>query len=162
MSIKRVLVPVDFSAASLQTLDYAVKLGRPFKAELVVLFVVEPIYAVTPGDLYGATAELTALIDEQRRAGKEQLRKLEERIQKRYPKARCVLQTGRAHQAIVDSARRLKADLIVMATHGRTGISHLLMGSVAEKVVRMAACPVLTLRSPVVGRTARRPRAAKK
>ena len=94
MSIKRVLVPVDFSAASLQALEYAVKLGRPLKAELVVLFVVEPIYAVTPGDLYGATAELTALIDEQRRAGKEQLRKLEARIQKRYPKTRCILQTA--------------------------------------------------------------------
>ena len=162
MSIKRVLVPVDFSAASLQALEYALKLGRPLKAELVVLFVVEPIYAVTPGDLYGATAELTALIDEQRRAGKEQLRKLEARMQKRYAKTRCILQTGRAHQAIVDSARRLKEDLIVMATHGRTGISHLLMGSVAEKVVRTAACPVLTLRGPVVGQPARRARAKKK
>ena len=146
MAIKRVLVPVDFSAPSLQALDYAVDFARPLDAEIVVLFVVEPIYSVTPGDLYAPSSELTVLMQEQRRQGREQLVETEARLKKRYPKVRTVLEDGLAYQAIVAAADKLKADLIVMATHGRTGLSHLFMGSVAEKVVRTAGCPVLTVR----------------
>ena len=74
--------------------------------------------------------------------------RLEHTYARRRVKLRTLLQTGvRAYEAIVDSARKLKVDLVVMATHGRTGLTHLLMGSVTEHVVRRAACPVLTLRS---------------
>jgi universal stress protein A len=158
MAIKRILVPVDFSAPSLQALDYAVDFARPLAAELVVLFVVEPIYSINPGELYAPASEFSFLMREQRRHGKEQLAQIEARLTTRYAKIRTALQEGLAYQAIVAAAKRQKADLIVMATHGRTGLSHLFMGSVTEKVVRTAGCPVLTVR---VGGERRRKRRAR-
>jgi nucleotide-binding universal stress UspA family protein len=145
MKLRRILVPVDFSTHSVRALDYAAELGKPFKAELTVLYVIEPIYYTVP-DFAGAGAALAGVLEEQRTGGREQLLRLERRYAKRRITLRGLLQTGAPHQAICDTARRLKVDLIVMATHGRTGLLHVLMGSVAERVVRVASCPVLTLR----------------
>ena len=144
--IKRILVPVDFSDTSLQALEYAIEFGKPLKAEIVVVFVVEPVYFTAPTELYAPAANVGMLLDEQRRIGREQLTRLAAGLQKRRINARTVLQTGTAYQVITDTAKRLKVDLIVMATHGRTGLSHVLLGSVAERVVRTAQCPVLTVR----------------
>lgn len=146
MTIRRIFVPIDFSDSSLRALDYAIELGRTFGARLSVLFVVEPIYFATPGDLYGTSANLGMLLEEQRRTAREELKKLDERLKKRGIDAETVLGSGVPHEVIVETAKTRKADLIVMATHGRSGLSHLLMGSVAEKVVRSATCPVLTVR----------------
>ena len=144
--ISRILVPVDFSPASLKALEYAADFAKPLGAELSALFVVEPIYYAVP-DLAGAAAGTTVgLIEEQRKSGKRQLERLQARYAKRRIKLRTLLQTGTPYQAIVDSAKSLRADLIVMSTHGRTGMTHLLLGSVAERVVRTASCPVLTIR----------------
>lgn len=145
--IKRILVPIDFSPPSLKALDYAADFAAPLSAELCVLFVIEPIYYAVP-DLAGAAAgAVGGLIEEQRKSGKEQLERLQTRYAKKNVKLRTLLQTGTPYQAIVDAAKSLKADMIAMSTHGRTGVSHLLMGSVAERVVRTAACPVLTIRA---------------
>jgi nucleotide-binding universal stress UspA family protein len=157
MAIKRVLVPVDFSANSLQALEYAVQLAKPLKAGIQVLFVVEPIYFGAP-DFSGATAALGAVLDEQRRSAQTQLERLQQRYAKRRVELRILLQTGVAHHAIVEAATQLKADLIVMATHGRTGVAHLLIGSVAERVVRTATCPVLTIHADQRSRRAPRRR----
>jgi nucleotide-binding universal stress UspA family protein len=73
-------------------------------------------------------------------------------------KLRALLQTGAAHLAIAAAAKQVKADLIIMATHGRTGVTHLLMGSVAERVVRSAPCPVLIVRPRSAGRRSARRR----
>jgi nucleotide-binding universal stress UspA family protein len=150
--IKRILVPVDFSDTSLHALDYAIEFGKPFKAALTVLFVVEPVYYATPADLYGPAADLGALLEEQRRIGKEQLARLAADLKKRRVPAQTVLQTGTAYQVITDAARKVKADLIVLGTHGRTGFTHLLLGSVAERVVRTAPCPVITVRGKNSGK----------
>jgi nucleotide-binding universal stress UspA family protein len=157
MTIRRIFVPIDFSDSSMQALDYAIDLGRTLGSELTVLFVVEPIYFATPGDLYGTSANLGMLLEEQRRTARDELKKLDERLKKRGIEAKTVLGSGVPHEVIVETAKTRKADLIVMATHGRSGLSHLLMGSVTEKVVRGASCPVLTFRSssttkPAAGR----------
>ena len=149
MAIKRILVPVDFSSDSLKALTYASDFAKPFGAELSVLYVVEPIYYATPADLYVTTPNLTMLLDEQRRIGEQQLARLGADLKKKGQRARTLLKTGSPAQLIIDTAKGARADLIIMATHGRTGLAHMLMGSVAEKVVRAAACPVLTVRSAV-------------
>ena len=159
MKIKHILVPIDFSANSLQALDYAVDFSKPFKAQLMVLHVVEPIYYEMP-DFTGASgAAMAGVFDDLHRAAHDQLARLERTYAKRRVKLRALLQTGVASEAIVDAGKQLKADLIIMTTHGRSGVAHLLMGSVAERVVRSATCPVLTLRA---GQKARRASARKR
>ena len=156
MKIKRVLVPVDFSPSSLRALEFAVDFVKPFTAELLLLFAIEPILYVVP-DYGGAqSAAMADTLDAQRRTARTELARLERRYTKRGIKVRSLLETGRASQAIADAAKRLKADLIVMSTHGRTGVSHLLMGSVTERVVRTATCPVLTLHAAEIKRAAKR------
>ncbi len=137
--IKRILVPVDFSPASLAGLQYAIELGKPFDAVVTILFVVEPLYSA---------GDMGLLLEEGQRRGREELDRLEQRLKKRGVECRAMVQIGTPYQVIADAAVRQKADLIVMATHGRTGLSHLVMGSVAERVVRTARCPVLTVRPP--------------
>jgi nucleotide-binding universal stress UspA family protein len=160
MTIKRILVPVDFSPHSVSALDYAAQFAKPFKAELMLLHVVEPIYYTVPDFTGGAAASMATVIEEQRQSARSELIRIERDCTKRRIKVRTLLQTGvAAYQAIVSSAKRLKADMIIMATHGRTGLTHLLMGSVAEHVVRAAPCPVLTIHP---GKTAKRRRAAKR
>jgi len=156
MAIKRILVPTDFSEGSLQAIEYAIDLAQPTVAELIVLFVVEPVYYATPADLYGASANLAMLLEEQQRIGRAQLARLGKRLAQRRARFRTMIETGTPYQLITDTAAKLKADLIVMATHGRTGLSHVLLGSVTEKVVRTAACPVLTLRGRPAARKTRR------
>jgi universal stress protein A len=138
VSVKRILVPVDFSKQSQAALDYAAQLSARFHATLAVLFVVEPLYYA---------GDLGLFLEEQRRFGREELSRVEARLRKRRLPCRTLLQTGVPYRIIADEAERWKADLIVLATHGRTGLSHLLMGSVAEKVMRTAKCPVLTVRA---------------
>ena len=131
---------------------------KAFKATLTVLHSVEPIYFATPGDLYGPAANLGMLAQEQRRAAQEQLGRLQKDLAKRRINAQTLLATGPAHRSIVDVAKKKGADLIVMSTHGRTGVSHMVMGSVAEKVVRTASCPVLTVRATEGKRSGRKGR----
>jgi len=159
MKIKQVLVPVDFSPNSLRALEYAIELAKPFKSRLSVLFAVEPIYYVVP-DFTGSPA-MGEVLTEQLRTARTQLARLAQQYAKRRIKLHTLLQTGTAYEAIADTAKQIKAELIVMATHGRTGMSHLLLGSVAERVVRVAPCPVLTLRPAQQKRAAARKRRAK-
>ena len=146
MAIKRILVPVDFSADSLSALQYAAEFAKTFKSELLVLYVVEPIYYAAPTDIYAANAESAMLLEEQHRVGSEQLTQIGADLKKKGLRCRTMVKSGSASRVIVDTARASAADLIVMATHGRTGLAHMFMGSVAEKVVRSATCPVLTTR----------------
>ena len=159
MKIKRILVPVDFSANSLHALDYAVDFSKPFKAELMVLFVVEPIYYAVPDFAGGAAAAIGGAA---RRAAPQRPRAAPAARaalrQAPHQAARAPADAAAAYQAIVDTAKKVKADLIVMATHGRTGVSHLLLGSVAERVVRAAPCPVLTVRAGKTAAAAHEPR----
>jgi len=145
MAVKRILVPIDFSDNSSTALTYARDFAKTCGAELVILHVIEPIYYATPADMYATSANLAALIDEQQRLSSAQLARLSRELKKKHEPHRTILKTGSPAQVIVDTAKSTRADLVIMSTHGRTGFAHMLMGSVSEKVVRSAACPVLTL-----------------
>jgi universal stress protein A len=155
MLIKRILVPVDFSTDSLNALTYAGDFAKTFGAERLLLYVVEPIYYATPTDMYAVNANVAMLLDEQRHLGEQQFTRIAATLKKQGQRFRTVIKTGSASQVIVDTVNRERADLVIMATHGRTGLAHMFMGSVAEKVVRTASCPVLTVRG--VGTKPRKP-----
>ena len=146
MPIKHILVPVDFSKDSLHALAYAADFAKLFGSDLSILHIVEPIYYATAADMYVTSPNVTLLLDEQRRIATRQLARLEADLEKKGHRVRTLLKAGSPAQLIIDTAKRSRAELIIMATHGRTGLAHMLMGSVAEKVVRGAACPVLTVR----------------
>ena len=145
---RRILVPHDFSESADAALELAVDLAAAQSARLDVLHVVEPFHP---------PPELVAwLRDEQQIA--PQLKRLEElvsaRVGRRRVACQCKVVVGYPVDAILEAAR--DADLIVMATLGRTGLPHLLIGSVAERVVRHATKPVLTLRAGGATRRATR------
>lgn len=142
--VKRILVPIDFSECSKQALRYALPMAKERGATLTLLYVVAPVYGV--GE-YGAV-DSTALEARMRSAADQELAKLiEEEVHGEVP-ALSVVRLGAPASEVVEAARELPADLIVLATHGRTGLKHVLIGSVAEHVVRRAPCPVLVVREP--------------
>ena len=143
--IKNILVPVDFSDASKQALRYARELADTFEASLHVLYAAENLFARSGyTEFYPLPQEFFDQIEQEARKQLEMLLTTEERA--RYG-AVLVYRTGAPAQEILDYVRAEgHIDLIVMATHGRGGVARLMMGSVADKVVRAAPCPVLTLR----------------
>jgi universal stress protein A len=144
MDIRRILAPTDFSDFSKQVVKSALELAQAFDAKLLLLHVVElpsyPIEGLVPSSL-GANL----LDDLERQASSELGGVLPEAQGGEVDVGRRVI-IGTPYRKIVEVAEDEKSDLIVMATHGRTGLSHLVLGSVAERVVRTATCPVLTIR----------------
>jgi nucleotide-binding universal stress UspA family protein len=147
--VKKILVPIDFSDYSKSALKYAINFAKKFNAELYLIYVVEPI--IYPPDFsMGQIAIPTLDLGMDKRAF-EELNKLAE---KEIPKeliANTIVKTGKPFIEIIESAEEENIDLIIIATHGHTGMEHILFGSTAEKVVRKAPCPVLTLREPIKG-----------
>lgn len=147
IAFDKIVVPTDFSADSQRALKFAQDLAGMFDAEIVVVHVLEP--PVYPAMTFGAgAATLPPLQDEMRKAVSTHLTRIMEEEFAEGAKARSVLREGSPFSEILAVAREEAADLIVIATHGHTGIAHLLLGSTAEKVVRKASCPVLTIRDP--------------
>ncbi len=143
---RRILWPTDFSALAKTALPYAMDLAADAGGELVLLHVLTPPVAYAgpeiPGALWGE------LQQKNRAAAKEELRRLATQVKGPGLRTHTLLAEGVPFDQILRVAKRLRCDLIVIATHGRTGLAHVLMGSVAENVVRRAACPVLTVRPP--------------
>ncbi|HTI72844.1 MAG TPA: universal stress protein [Candidatus Limnocylindria bacterium] len=140
--IQRILVPLDFSAASGKALDYAISMAREHRAAITLLHVIPPPpYA--PG--YGGI-EFGPVEEGMRIGASKDLAAYCADIQREGIVAEGLVRVGSPGLEIVEAARSLKVDLIVISTHGRSGLKHLLMGSVAEVVVRQAPCPVLVVR----------------
>jgi universal stress protein A len=139
MKADTILVPVDFSEYQGTVLDLATSLASACEARLVI------VYAADPARTYGESTVFSGVSDPQREVMEEMLREVRP-SSSGVPYAHRYL-TGVPADAIVDCAKELNADYIVMGTHGRTGISRVLMGSVAEAVVRAAPCPVITVKT---------------
>ena len=136
--LKRILVPLDFTECAEKALFYAAPLAKQFGAELALLHVIEPVYST-------ASEAMVLPVVKSEGEAKRDL----EALRGKLPHDVCceiLLRTGRPQFEIVAIAKEHNADLIILSTHGRTGVERLLMGSVAEHVVRHAPCPVLIVR----------------
>jgi len=143
--IRKILHATDFSKASARALSEAVQLAKQNRAELLIVHVIEPTPYVASDEL-GAAEIYTKLEDAAREGAEASMSKLLKRLKKSNIKAQGFLLLGSADDQIVKAAKSKKASMIVIGTHGRTGLSKLLMGSVASKVISLASCPVLTVR----------------
>jgi nucleotide-binding universal stress UspA family protein len=145
IALKNILVATDFSEPSDAALAYGRELARSYGATLHVMHVADDVYVRLGGDAY-----VTVLPDLQKEvedAGRRQLEALlVDNDPTPLPVEKIVVTSSAPSSCIVDYARDNEIDLIVVGTHGRGAVAHLLMGSVAERVVRTAPCPVLTVR----------------
>jgi nucleotide-binding universal stress UspA family protein len=142
-SLDRILVPVDFSDCSLDALEYAVAVAQWAQASVMLLHVMEPAS-------YGLdfTVPHKAARDHEREVLTERLAGLVAALDAAHVKSESLVRGGLPRDSILEAARTWSADLIVMGTHGRRGLSHALYGSVVESVLRKSHCPILTVRSP--------------
>ena len=139
--LRRILVPVDFSRTSLHALPYANALATVFDAEITLVYVFEQM------PLLGGTVYLPPeMRNEACNAAQQQLRTLSGEVFDDNIRVRTLVRTGLPFQEITAAAKRLDADMIILTTHGYTGLKHVLLGSTAERVVRYADCPVLVVR----------------
>jgi nucleotide-binding universal stress UspA family protein len=148
MQCQRILAPTDFSEYSTQAIQSARELAQTFGATLILLHVLAPLpYPIE--DLPPSALGVTLLEDLERQAASDLAQVLAGETEIKMVRRTAM---GIPDRKIIEVAETEKVDLIVMATHGRTGFNHLFMGSVAERVVRTAPCPVLTIR-PTGGAT---------
>jgi nucleotide-binding universal stress UspA family protein len=147
--IKKILVPIDFSDYSKKALQYTVKFAEEMNAEISLVYVIEPV--VYPADLsMGQMVIPQSDVDFSHKSAEELETFAKSEIGEKL-KYKVMVKTGKPFIEIIDTAKEINADLIIISTHGHTGVEHLLFGSTAEKVVRKAPCPVLTIREPIKG-----------
>jgi nucleotide-binding universal stress UspA family protein len=141
--IRRILVPTDFSACAAAAYGPARALAALTGAEVVALHVIEHPVRVVDSDVY---LDIVHGIPDRR---EDCLAALERTAREAFPslRVRCTVAEGEPEAKIAEAAGREQADLIVMGTHGRTGLSHFLLGSAAEHLTRKAPCPVLTVKA---------------
>jgi len=142
-AVKLILVPTDFTEPSERALDAAMDLARLLGAAIELLHVnIDPTFVVPPpGDIMAVPIDISRAVA----TAEEQLEAAVARVRAGGLAVTGASESGRMHTEIVDHARKIGADMIVMGTHGRHGIGHALLGSVAEKVVQHAPCPVLVV-----------------
>ena len=141
LQVHKILVPTDFSACAAAALDYAVELAKRWSAEVLLLHVVPDFAQYFAPDLDVA---LPTLLESARSQASAELEKARKNIA--GVTVRTELLEGPVHERILSAAAAGKVDMIVLGTHGRTGVKHALLGSVAERIVRVSPVPVLTVR----------------
>jgi len=140
--LKKILVPIDFSEPSLKALRYAVPFAEQFGATISLVHIREPL--TYPVDVPNVSAVPLSGIEEEE--ARKKLFELAYREIEELVPIDVHVSSGKAAEEIVNLAKALETDLIIIATHGYRGLMHLMMGSTAEKVVRNAPCPVLVVR----------------
>jgi nucleotide-binding universal stress UspA family protein len=145
-TVQKILFPTDFSEASQVAVPYVKKMCELFNASLHVVHVIEPV--LQPADFAWVTINYPEMQQRREAALREGLAKLLRDTGLTQPAPVTALMQGNAAHEIARYAKEHAIDMIVMATHGHTGLTHLLLGSTAERVVRQAPCPVLTVKVP--------------
>ncbi len=139
---QRIFVPTDFSACADEALAVAIELAKKFESHLTLVHACEPpTYAYM-----GMVSTPLDLVTPVQDAAREALREAAEVLKAKYPNSDALLLFGNAAVELLAAIDKNKADLVVMGTHGRTGLTHVLLGSIAERIVRTSPVPVLTVR----------------
>ncbi|HEY4485645.1 MAG TPA: universal stress protein [Nitrospiria bacterium] len=146
ITLHRILTATDFSDYSKEALGYAVHMARSFGAELYLLHVFEAPFFSHSGVSPNVRPEVHQWILELKKEEGKRLESLAEEVRHQGAKVHPIFKEGTPFLEILKTAGEIPADLIVLGTHGRTGLSHVLMGSVAERVVRKSSCPVFTVK----------------
>jgi nucleotide-binding universal stress UspA family protein len=145
IDLKKILYATDFSTYSAHARPYAIEFAKKFGAEVTIINVLmSPSYAVSPE----FAVDLTKIQKDMQAAAEASLAEVRAAFEKESVPARAILEVGSPFSEIIKTAENEKIDLIIMATHGHGAVKHMLLGSTAEKVVRKAPCPVLTIRHP--------------
>ncbi len=139
--IQKIIVPTDFTVFSDHALDYATVIAKQFRSSILIMHVIEPFtYSVTD------TMQVIDHYVPLKTIAQPMLENLQKRVLKGGVKSSAFVTKGTPYLEIIKKARQDGVELIFMGSHGRTGAWHMLMGCVAERVVRMASCPVLTVK----------------
>ncbi len=146
LNLTRILAPTDFSEHSSHALQYAAGMARQFGAKLLLLHVVSSDALVSISKAHVPPHPMDQVYEDLAQEIREQYTAHVAPQTRKTLEAEMLVLPGEPSQEILRAAKLKAVDLIVMATHGRTGLSHALMGSVTEKVVRKAPCPVLSIR----------------
>lgn len=141
--IRKILCAIDFSEYTEEVLAYACEIAKRFDAELHLIHVIPLVAYIAPYETFLLPENM---LEMERSMDKEAEEQFEKVLSTLEVQAKKILRKGIAFAEIVEYARNEGIDLIVVGTHGRTGVQHILIGSVAEKVVRKSPCPVLTVR----------------
>jgi universal stress protein A len=145
MTVHHVLVPLDFSTYAEQALDYAIALAQKLQARVTLLHVIQPPAIV---NVEGGLWPTSTFLQDLEAAVTRDMEGYLARVTAAGLEGEMVVVHGVPFQEILDTAKARQVDLIIMGTHGRMGLTHVFLGSVAEKVVRLAPCPVLVARQP--------------
>ena len=145
MEIRTILVPIDFSACSSVALDQAIELARQLSARLVLLHSYQVSVPLAPAPYLSIPP---AFVETLRKGASAELEQLAKRAAAAGVPCESRVSNDTTVGAILELAESLPADLIVMGTHGHTGLKHVVLGSTAERIVRLAPCPVLTVKAP--------------
>jgi len=146
MKIERILFPIDFSEGSKDALDYAISLSKEYNAKLFLIHVVHDISMSAGWQV--AHIRIDELYREMVESAKKEMERFCRNELRGHENIEPIVVRGIPDEEILKAARDKKIDIIVIGTHGRTGIDRILFGSTAEKVVRKAPCPVLSVRIP--------------
>ncbi|MGD0672466.1 MAG: universal stress protein [Candidatus Binatus sp.] len=150
-TFSKIVAATDFSEDSTLALTFAQELAAKFSAEIVLVHVDQPLAPVMMTPELGPAMDVGAMgriAEEQRMLAQKELDKIAGKLREAGLKVKVQLKVGSPFMEILRAAQSENADLIVLGTHGRTGLAHVLMGSVAERVVQKSPCPVLTIRHP--------------
>lgn len=145
IGLSSILVPIDFSDNSKKALRYAVPFAQQFNASLTLMYVVEP--TIYPSDFGFGQVGFPNVEKELQENASEQLRELIATLVPATVQSYSVVDSGIPFVEITSYAREKNIDLIIVATHGKTGVEHILFGSTAEKIIRKSPCPVLVVRA---------------